>query len=175
MTEITERTLTFSFSDGCEASKYDDWTFYKKRFQSVAKSKAADILCLDGGVVWLIEIKDYRRYPRKKSIDLCDEVAAKMRDTLSGLAAAYANADNEAEKDFARKAIETGAWRVVLHLEQPAEASRLRPKAMDPANMQLKLRKILKAVDPNLLVMDMEAVADVPWSVHGVPDVRRDN
>lgn len=170
MTEITEGALTFSFPNGCEASKYDDWKFYKERFQSVAGgSKAADILCLDEDrrVVWLIEIKDYRRYQREKDSDLWDEVAVKMRDTLSGLAAAYANAHDEGEKDFARRAIETGAWRVVLHLEQPDASSRLRPKAMEPANVQLKLSQKLKAVDPHLVVMDMGGALEnnVPWTV----------
>ena len=175
MTEITEGALTFLFPNGCEASKYDDWTFYKMRFQSVAGgSKAADILCLDRGIVWLIEIKDYRQHTRKKPSDLCDEVAVKMRDTLSGLATAYANAV-EAERDFAQRAIRTGAWRVVLHLEQPDEDSRLRPKAMDPANVQLKLRQKLKAVDPHLLVMGMGTLANnVPWSVREARVVQQD-
>ena len=165
MTEITEGVLTFSFPNGCEASKYDDWTFYQKRFQSVAKgSKAADFLCLVNGVAWLIEVKDYRQHQGPTPSALVDHVATKIRDTLSGLATAYANAAG-AEKDFARRAIETGAWRVVLHLEQPDEDTRLRPKAMDPANVRLKLRQKLKAVDPDPVVMDMGTQANVPWRV----------
>ena len=179
MTEITEGALTFSFPNGCEASKYDDWTFYEMRFQSVAGgSKAADILCLDRNhcCIWLIEIKDYRRHPRKKSSDLCDEVAVKMRDTLSGLAAAYANADVETERNFARQAIETGKWKVVLHLERPDANSRLRPKAMDPANVRLKLRQKLKAVDPGPVVMDMGGTLEnnVPWRVREAQVVQQD-
>ena len=30
MTEIKEGDLTFSFPDPCQASKYDDWSFYRK-------------------------------------------------------------------------------------------------------------------------------------------------
>ena len=87
MTEIREGALTFSFPDQCEAGKYDDWSFYRNQFQSVAGgSKAVDILCLADGVAWLVEIKDYRQHPRTKPSDLCDEVARKVRDTLSGLA-----------------------------------------------------------------------------------------
>ena len=165
MTEITEGALTFSFPNGCEVSKYDDWTFYQKRFQSVAgRSKAADFLCLADGVAWLIEVKDYRQHPRTKPSDLGDEVSAKIRDTLSGLATAYANADG-AEKDFARRMIETGAWKVVLHLEQPDEGMRLRPRAMNLADVRLKLRQKLKAVDPNSVVMDTGTQANVPWHV----------
>ena len=107
MTEIEEGDLTFSFPDHCEAGKYDDWAFYRNQFQAVAGgSKAVDILCLcladrlADRVAWLVEIKDYRRHRRTKSIDLWDEVATKVRDTLSGLAAASANANdaNDAER-----------------------------------------------------------------------------
>ncbi len=172
MTEITEGALTFSFPNGCEVSKYDDWTFYQKRFQSVAgRSKAADFLCLADGVAWLIEVvawlievKDYRQRQGPLPSDLVDKVAIKIRDTLSGLATAYANADGD-EKGFARRAIETGAWRVVLHLEQPDEDTRLRQKAINPADVRLKLRQSLKAVDPHLVVMDMGTQANVPWNV----------
>ena len=30
MTNITEGDLIFSFPDCCQASKYDDWSFYRK-------------------------------------------------------------------------------------------------------------------------------------------------
>lgn len=167
--EITEGELTFSFPNGCEASKYDIWTFYRKQFQSVAGgSKAVDILCMAGGIVWLIEVKDYRQYPRTKPSDLGDEVAVKVRDTLSGLSAACANADSISEKDFARWAVETGAWRVVLHLEQssdPEQSTRLRPTAINPADVKLKLSQKLKAVDPKPVVMNTGLLVDVPWSV----------
>ena len=176
MTEITEGALTISFPNGCDASNYDDWTFYIKRFQSVAGgSKAADILCLDGRVVWLIEIKDYRQHTgEKKPSDLCDEVAIKIRDTLSGLAAAYANAD-AAEKNFAQRAIQTGKWRVVLHLEKPDEDSLLNKTPLTLANVQLKLRQKLKVVDPHSVVMNMGTFADrVPWSVRETQVVQQD-
>ena len=113
MTEIEEGTLTFSFPDHCKAGKYDDWAFYRNQFQSVAGgSKAVDILCLADGVAWLVEIKDYRRHRRTNPLDLCDEVATKVRDTLSGLAAASANANDADEKTLARRAFSMHRWRV---------------------------------------------------------------
>ncbi|MCY4460672.1 MAG: hypothetical protein OXC26_09815 [Albidovulum sp.] len=55
MTTIAEEALTFSFSDSCQASKYDDWSFYRNQFQPVANGcKAIDILCVEGNVSWLI-------------------------------------------------------------------------------------------------------------------------
>ena len=47
MTEIVEGDLNFCFPTGCQASKYDEWSFYRNQFQSVADGcKAIDILCV---------------------------------------------------------------------------------------------------------------------------------
>ena len=169
MMEIKEGALTFSFPDHYEAGKYDKWSFYRNQFKSVAGgSKAVDILCLADGVAWLVEIKDYRIHRRTKSIDLCDEVAIKVRDTLSGLAAAsaYANAYNPDERALARRALSMRRWRVALHLEQPNVASRLRPRAIDLASMRSKLRKGLKAIDAHPAVADRQRPhLGIPWTV----------
>ena len=169
MTEIEEGDLTFSFPDHCEACKYDDWAFYRNQFQAVAgESKAVDILCLADGVAWLVEIKDYRRHRRTKLIDLWDEVATKVRDTLSGLAAASANANDADEKALARHALSMRRWRVALHLEQPNVASGLRPRAIDPANIISKQRskRLLKAIDAHPVVGDRRRPPrGIPWTV----------
>ena len=167
MTEIREGDLTFSFPNHCEAGKYDDWSFYRNQFQSVAGgSKAVDVLCLAHGVAWLVEVKDYRKHPRTKPIDLWEEVARKARDTLSGLAAASANADDADEQAFARRALKMRGWRVALHLEQPNAASRLRPRAVDPASVKSKLRRGLKAIDAHPAVVDRQTPhPGIPWTV----------
>lgn len=87
MTSITEGGLVFLFPDDWAASKYDAWTCYRKRFQKIGDSKAVDILALtpaSEGILWLIEVKDYRRNRRQKEIPIVDEVAHKVRDTLPG-------------------------------------------------------------------------------------------
>ena len=167
MMEIEEGDLTFSFPDHCRAGKYDDWSFYRNQFQSVAGgSKAVDILCLADGVAWLVEIKDYRQHPRTKPSDLCDEVARKVRDTLSGLAAASANANDPDEKTLACRALAMRRWRVALHLEQPSVSSRLRRWAVDPASMKSKLRKGLKAIDAHPAIVDRQRLhPGIPWTV----------
>ena len=167
MREIEEGTLTFSFPAQCEAGKYDAWSFYRNQFRSVAGgSKAVDILCLADSVAWLVEIKDYRIHRRTKLIDLCDEVAAKVRDTLSGLAAASANANNPDERALAHRALAMRRWRVALHLEQPNVASGLRRIAVDPANMKKKLRQVLKAIDAHPAVADRQRPhPGIPWTV----------
>lgn len=163
MTTLIEGDLAFVFPDGCLASQYDTWAFYRNHFQRVADSKAVDLVCVEAQWTWLIEVKDYRRHPRKKSQELQDEVTAKVRDTLAGLAAAAANAGGAVEKRVAQRALAKRRWRVVLHLRQGRGATRLKPKVFDPATLRDKLRRVLKAVDPHALVV--EGDARVPWDV----------
>ena len=167
MTEIEEGDLKFSFPDHCEAGKYDEWSFYRNQFQSVAGgSKAVDILCLSDDAAWLIEIKDYRQHPRQKLIDIGDDVASKVRDTLAGLAAASANANSPDERGLARRALRRRRWRVALHLEQPNAGSRLRPRPFSVPDVWSKLRKKVKAVDAHPVILDRETRRPgVPWTV----------
>ena len=74
MTEIQEGHLEFSFPGHCEAGKYDEWSFHRNRFRSVAGgSKGVDIPCLSDDVAWLIEIKDYRQHPNWHQLSLSPE------------------------------------------------------------------------------------------------------
>ena len=168
MTEIEEGSLKFSFPDHCEATKYDAWEFYRQRFQSVAGgSKAVDILCLAQDVSWLIEIKDYRWYQRTNPVDLGDEVAIKVRDTLAGLAAASANASDEAERTLAERALSKQRWRIALHLEQQSMGTtRLRPQAISITDVLKKLRPRLKAIDVEPMILSLQTPGfGVPWTV----------
>lgn len=168
MTEIEEGGLKFIFPNHCEATKYDDWAFYRQQFQSVAGgAKAVDILCLAQEVSWLIEIKDYRQHPKTKPSDLGDEVSSKVRDTLAGLAAANANAANKGEQAFAEHALAKRRWRVALHLEQQSVVtSPLRPQAISPAIVLKKLRMSLKAIDAQPVVLSIQRPGSgIPWTV----------
>lgn len=168
MIEITEGALTFTFNAGWEAAKYDDWAYYRHQFQKVkalTPIKAVDIIAVGGSAAWLIEVKDYRRHPRTKSIDLADEISQKVYDTLSGVASAKFNASG-AEKLFARQFFAAHALHVVLHLEQPAKHSKLFPRAIDPANVTLKLRRQIKAIDPHPQVLEKRTTHPTThWSV----------
>ena len=58
MTEIEEADLTFSFPDHCEAGKYEEWSYYRNQFQSVAGgSKAVDIVCVSVDTAWLTQLR----------------------------------------------------------------------------------------------------------------------
>ncbi|MBO1926313.1 hypothetical protein J3998_01880 [Thiomicrorhabdus sp. 6S2-11] len=165
---VTEGHLNFRFSraDDC-ATKYDDWFFYRKQFNGAfGGTKAVDIVFIDTCQTWLIEVKDYRNNPRTKTIDLGEEIALKVRDTLNGLIAAKHNATDADEKRFARKALAKHQFRVVLHLEQPRKKSKLFPKAIDVSKVQLKLKQWLKALDAHPNVVDKGSLkAAMPWIV----------
>ena len=165
---IPEGNLTFHFPTGWNAVKYDDWSFYRNQFQRVCgSSKGVDILAVvHSKTTWLIEVKDYRRYRRTKAIELADEIAFKVRDTLAGIVTAAVRANDTDEKDFARLAVSSDNLRVVLHLEQPRKHSKLFPRAIDPSEIKQKLKKLLKPIDPHLLVLDKTSVAACAlWSV----------
>ena len=167
MIEIEEGGLKFSFPANCQVGKYDEWVFYRNQFRKIAGgSKAVDILCLADDAAWLVEIKDYRRHPRTKSTDLGDEMACKVRDTLAGLAAGSANANDDDERSLARRMLTKRRWRVALHLEQPHASSRLRPRPFNVADVVLKLRGRLKVIDAHPVVLDRHTFrADIPWTV----------
>ncbi len=165
-TAIAEGALTFTFAPGAEASKYDDWSFYRNQFQKgcFKDNKAVDLLCELNRSAWLIEVKDYRVHPRTKAVDLADEVAIKVRDTLAGLVAASVGANDPVERAFARRMVKAQRMRVVFHIEQPATASRLRPQVIEPDKLKLKLRTLLKAVDAHPIVMNRNANDPaLPW------------
>ena len=147
--------IEFSFPEDWETAKYDDWVFYRNRFQSVGDGqKAIDIATKDpDNTLWLIEVKDYRKHRRTKVTDIADEVALKVRDTMASLLATAVNADGS-EKTKAKKFIRINKIRIVLQLEQPRDHSKLFPRVIDPADVKQKLRKSVRAIDPHPMVTE---------------------
>jgi len=166
MQTITEGGLEFSFPNAWLVSKFDDWSFYRNQFQSVCGGvKAVDIVAVEPRVCfWNIEVKDYRQHRRTKTIDLADEVAFKVRDSLAALVAARVNANDANEKALAEAALRCPRLRVVLHLEQPAKHSKLFPRAIDPAKIQQKLKQLIKAIDPHPTVVELARMNGVAWT-----------
>ena len=168
MTTITEGTLEFDFKSNCQVSKYDGWSHYRNQFQPIAGGcKAIDFVCVEDDVSWLIEVKDYRRHAREKGIEIADEIAIKVRDSLAGLASAAKSANEIHERKLAKQAVENKRWRVVLHLEQSPKLHRLWPQIIDPAKLLQKIRtKKFKAIDPHPIICDrISCNGRVPWSV----------
>jgi len=157
--------LAFCFPDGWTASKYDEWSFYRSGFSRMWPGiKALDLLAIDREkTAWLIEVKDYRHAARTKPSALGDEVARKVFDTLAALPPARVNANDETERLVARHMLGAKRYRIVLHLEQPEKHSRLRPRAINPADIQQKLKQLLKPIDARPLVVEAAGMRGLPW------------
>jgi hypothetical protein len=159
--------IIFDFPDDWHVSKYDDWSFYRNRFARMWNGiKSLDLLAIGPeNVAWLIEVKDYRVHQRTKASAIADEVAHKVFDTLAALLPAKMNADDETEKKIAGKITNAKQLRIVLHLEQPTKHSKLRPRAINPADVKQKLRSLLKPVDAHPFVSEISNMGTLNWSV----------
>jgi hypothetical protein len=157
----------FIFPDSWKAEKYDDWSYYRNRFQSVCGgTKAVDLIALEGSkCCWLIEFKNYRSHRRTKPSRIPEEIAAKVRDTLAGLFAAQSNATDAAEKAFAKSAVRCRHLRIAFYLEQPTKPSKLFPHAIEPANVLQRLKQLLKPIDPHPLLVEATSTPHIPWIV----------
>lgn len=170
MATLQEGLLKFYFPDHWLISKYDEWPFYKNQFQySCLGCKAVDFLAFDTErkELWLIEVRDYRVHRRSKEITMWDEMALKTLHTLSGLVAAKVNSTDET-KSFAEHSVACTRLRVVLHLEQPKHHSKLYPRIFNLADVQQKLRQLLKPIDAHPRVMEIDRMPNVAWTVNQI-------
>ncbi|MCC5979880.1 MAG: hypothetical protein JJU21_17610 [Salinarimonas sp.] len=156
--EISEGRIRFLFEAVDFAEKYDDWAYYRNRYQSACgSSKGVDFVVLKDKTVWLIEIKDFRGRRRSKAIDLAEEIAIKVRDTMSGILSCRFLSLDPNELHCAKQVVTSEKLRVVVHVEQPANPSRLFPRVINPAVFKLKLKQILKFADHHPLLVDLNS------------------
>lgn len=185
----------FEFPDGWNATKLDDWSFFRNQFQKLGNGirltcghcdaelrckqcdsartvgiKCVDFLAWDARQdCWLIEVKDYAENRRTKTINVADQIALKVRDSLVLLTAASRNANDLDEKGLARNAIDRSSFLVVLHLEQPAKQSKLRPRAINPADVLQRLKQLIRSVDPHPRVSELAHMVDLEWTARRPP------
>ena len=160
--------LTFEFPEGWKVSRYDNWSFYRNQFSRMWNGiKALDLLAVDPSTktAWLIEVKDYRSHPRTKPSDLGEEFAHKVFDTLAAILPAKLHANDDDQQRMALGVCSASRLRVVLHLEQPVKKTRLRPRAINPADLTQKIRQLLKPIDPHPLVHEMKSI-QCQWEVY---------
>ena len=170
MSRISVDGLGFDFVCGWTASKFDEWTFYRRHFACIHEGiKAVDLLALSPDkTLYLIEVKDYRRHRREKRTPLIEEIVLKICWTLAALPPAGINASNSGESTMARSFLGAKKFRVILHLEQPRTPSKLFPRAFDPAKVRQKLRQTLRPVDPHSDVVESSRMGTVAgkWRVY---------
>lgn len=170
--EIIEGHLKFLFPENVKAQKYDEMLFYRNHFNSAFNgTKAVDILCYDQERAWLIEVKDYRYHERTKSIDLPTEIALKVRDTLAGIICMKANSNSFDEQLFAKNFLKSEKLRIILHLEQPKNKSKLFPESIDISKLKQKMKPLLKSVDPHFIIMSKDKSSSaISWNVKSISE-----
>jgi hypothetical protein len=169
-----EGSLTFEFPDHWRVSRPQETSFYRRHFQSFCNGcQEMDFQAYDPNqlVLWLIEIKDYRVFPRTNLKDLADQVAEKTRDILAMMITAGVR-DNAVSvpgrleaRDFWNYARGATNIRVVLPCELPVSRSKLFPGVKDVANLQTKLSQKLRVVDPHPLFTNRLMAHALPWTV----------
>ncbi len=168
--------LPFDFDAAWAADKYDEWDHYTQVFNKPpASQKAMDVVAVetssDPQVTWLIEAKDFRvitNPPKPSNIGgLAQTVTDKVIDTLTGLSDARAHAITPKEKQLATLALTSASRRVVLHLEpHTGPHSALFPAGF-AANVLQQLRRLVRHIDPNALVLNIAntPASGVSWTV----------
>ena len=162
----TEATydMVFEFPENWISQQYDDAkSFYRQHYKQFADSKSVDIVAFDTETqsLWLIEVKDYRAFP-KRDRAIMDTIAIKVRDTLACL---FVERLKDADS-LAARAARLQRIRVVFHLEQPVKPSKLYPQVIDWANGQLKLKQVVRVIDPHPILCNMQQMPhQCSWSV----------
>ena len=96
-----------------------------------------------------------------------DAPVQKVLDTLTGiLPVILSNSSRTREEEaLAMQVRKARHLRLVYQFEQPAKQSKLFPRAFDPADMQMEIRRELKAVDPHACVIEASLQHRVCWNV----------
>lgn len=172
----------FSFEDGWEVTKYDEWPYFRNVLDPIKDPKdrglhGCDIVALDGDGLWFVEAKDYSRKDAKAPHDLVAVVAEKVMDTLAGLHAG--TRDEHDHSQFCRRAVRARRLYVVLRIDlpdaQPHAAKGRQVKAVTTmADYRQALRKKLRRVVNGRIrvVTGREDSPVVPWTVRWAEDAR---
>lgn len=167
MQTLEEGKLLFEFPDDWTVSAYDKWPYYQNHFKdALTGNKGVDFIAQDKSHnLWFVEVKDYRENRRMKQIHIWDEIAIKVRDTLAGLVGAKFR-EGDPNQGEASDALQTQTIRVVLHLEQPRNPSKLFPRKFDPQKIRQKLKQknYLRPIDTHPLVVDLATMNAVNWN-----------
>lgn len=162
-TTLQVENLTFEFPAGWQASKYDDWSFYRNQFIKQRDGiQAVDILAkAPCGTAYLIEVKDYRHPDTEAPSKLPESIANKVLMTLAALLPAKLNGNNPHEQAMADAILRCKKLKVVAHVEQPVKYM----PVVDPADLKQKLERLLRAVDAHPKVVSTDPKHDLGWQV----------
>lgn len=166
MASITEGNLSFTFE--FNAIKFDDTSYYREHFSKIQNNIAAvDILTVNNGIGYLIEIKDYT-HPDTENLsskDLIDAIIKKVISTLSAILPMKNSAGNEAERKIAEDFAKSSEIRIVLHIEKPPARRTLKQSCYNFQEIESSLKRKLKPIDAHPKVVSKENLKGLPWAV----------
>ncbi len=166
MAIITEGNLSFTFE--FDAIKFDDTLYYREHFSRIKNDIAAvDILAVNNGIGYLIEIKDYT-HPETENLtssDLIEVIVKKVISTLSAILPMKNSAGNPAEKKIAEDFAKSSEIRIVLHIEKPPARCTLKQSCYNFQEIELSLKRKLKPIDAHPKVVSKENLKGLPWVV----------
>jgi hypothetical protein len=167
MTVIEEGSLKFNFPSSFDVVKFDETDYYYKHFKKIQNNiKAIDILAIENGRNYMIEIKDYR-YPVVKILpsELIKIIVGKFIGTLSAIYPMSLNAGIQKEKEIAGKFLKNKNLTIVLHLEKPtAKSKKLAQTCYNRKNIKKDLKRKLKPITNKVRVFSMDKGGS-GWSV----------
>ena len=144
---LTEGRVEFTFDDGLEVARYDEWQHHREWLQRApGRGKAVDFVAATTHTLTLIEVKDYREadVENPPPSDLPTVIAAKVYDTIASLRLASRSAYKASEKAFATRTASANAIVVIAHVDQRRTRSRLRPALIDAVALRAALKRELK-------------------------------
>lgn len=155
--------LSFTFPTGWQASKYDDWSFYRNQFSRQHSGiQAVDVLAKDPkGTAYLIEVKDYRHPDTEKPSQLAQAIANKVLMTLAAMLPAKLNSNDPEECKMAGAVLSCNELRVIAHIELPPKHQ----PVVNPADLKQKLAQLLRAVDAHPKVVSKNNMLNLGWAV----------
>ncbi|CAL9509267.1 hypothetical protein SUDANB121_03616 [Nocardiopsis dassonvillei] len=165
----------FTFPDGWELEKPDEWPEQRRATQSPFHSEGCDLVAMKDGVLWLIEVKDYTYPGAEVPDDLAEKVGLKFFHSPAVLHM-VARWGQGGRRDFSLAALACPETRVRLAVELPDGGRRLIGVATPLAGLKDKLRRVTKRLNVHRpIVSDSHVMNGVPWEVRRNPGSRREH
>ena len=165
---IQEGKLKFDFA--FKAIKLDESLYYRNSFIKIQKGiKAVDILAVNKGTSYLIEVKDYT-HPDTRQLEpskLIEDIVKKVICSLAMLLPMRDKSMDKNEEEIVKEFLEKKELIIAFHIELPPQRKTLQQSNYDLGDMRKKLRDKLKLITDgqNIKVVSKDNLKNLPWSV----------
>ena len=156
--------LIFTFPATWQASKFDEWSFYRHHFLTLRNNlQAVDILAISPHqVAFMVEVKDYRHPQAVKPSALAETIVNKVVCTLAALLPARLHINTPVEEQkLSMSVLKCQRLHVIVHIEQPTAHQ---PR-VDLADLKQKLKTRLRAIDAHPKVVSIAKPLGMAWQV----------